>query len=158
LKSFVKYNFFIDYTRCKVAKQSGRTLHNELIKTLTTLFKKKHESQQDLTFLIHLIRNFWFFLLLIIKSQYLFFGQTSKNNTNRIKVLVDKDYYGSLQSFFDISSQIIVTLCDNIKNCQPEDLLFWLKSFNNSLAFFIKVSYIDSLCKKSIRTNFFLIT
>ncbi len=145
MKSFVKYKFFIDYTRCKVTKQSGRTLHNELIKTLTTQFKNKHESQQDLTFLIHLIRNFWFFLLLIIKSQYLFFVQTSKNNANRIKVLVDKDYYGSLQSFFDISSQIIVTLCDNIKNFQPEDILFWIKSFNNSLAFFIKVSFIDSL-------------
>ena len=64
--------------------------------------------------------------------------QFNKNITNRMKVLVDKNYYESLQSFFDISSQIIVTY-DSVNKQQQQEDIFWLKFFNKSLAFFIKV-------------------
>ena len=121
-----------------MTKLTGRTLHNELIRTLVILFKSNHELQQDLSFIIHLIRNSWFFLLLIIKSQCLYFMQLNKNNSNRIRVLVDKNYYESLRNFFDISSQIIVTY-STVNKPQKQDDIFWLKIFNKSLAHFIKV-------------------
>lgn len=64
--------------------------------------------------------------------------QLNKNNSNRIRVLVDKNYYESLRNFFDISSQIIVTY-STVNKPQKQDDIFWLKIFNKSLAHFIKV-------------------
>jgi hypothetical protein len=161
LKAFIKYTFFVDYTKSLKLKfiqtdiaeeeknsQEASTVHNEIVLNLFILIKQILPLQD--VYQINLIfKNCWFFLELILKSICLYaiqYKKIIKNTANTIACLptnfsklFNDAFYGSLRCLCDLLIELIVKY-GVTSSTKDLDFTGSIRNCNRSLAMFIKVN------------------
>ena len=163
LKAFIKYTFYISYTKHLQAKLSNEearakafnredtfcTVHNQLILNLVILIRQIMPLQ-DICQINLIFKNCWFFLEITLKSLYLYSIQYKHlkkcvDGTSLFH-LFDEDFYNSLKCLYELFIELIVKYGSSGSLAKDQDLTNSLKSCNRSLAMFIKVKLNFSSC------------
>lgn len=163
LKAFIRYIFYIDYSKLIRLKKEGSeiptagdtttttttessqvstTIHYDLISNLVVLLRQVIPLQ-DINQMNLIFKNCWFFLELTLKSICLYSIQYKRVAVSKYaQPEFEADFYTCLQNFFDLIIESIVKYAPAIITIFAKDPEFndSFKNCNRSLAMFLKVN------------------